>query len=132
MRQQQIAERLNTIREGMQKQNRGVFQQRQTNGGRNNNVGGLGLSSSAWPTLQHAQQQQPPIHTSPPCFPMGPAFLGNGYGSSTGTGVFLPRPVESRNPPKKPGDYLFMMMLILSCLVENLSCTFFCVFGSNV
>ncbi|KEH17273.1 hypothetical protein MtrunA17_Chr7g0240771 [Medicago truncatula] len=102
MRQQQIAERLNTIREGMQRQNGGVFQQRQTNGRRNNNVAGLGLSSSAWPTLQHAQQQQPPIHTSPPCFPMGAVFHGNGYGSSTGTGVFLPRPVESRNSPKKP------------------------------
>lgn len=109
MRQQQIAERLNTIRGGMQKQNGGAFQRRQTNGGRNvadarnnnNNVAGLGLSSSAWPTLQHAQQQ-PPIQTPPPCFPMRSVFLGNGYGSSTGTGVFLPRPVESRNSTKKP------------------------------
>jgi len=125
----------------MQKQNGGVFQQRQTNGGRNvvdgrnnnnNNVAGLGLSSSAWPTLQHAQQQ--PLQNPQPCFPVRAVFLGNGYGSSTGTGVFLPRPVESRNSTKKqPGDYfLIMMMLILSCLFKNLSCTFFCVFGSNV
>lgn len=107
IRQQQIAGRLNTIRAGMQKQNGGAFQQRQTNGGRNvvdgrnnnnNNVAGLGLSSSAWPTLQHAQQNQ--IQTPQPY--MRAVFLGNGYGSSTGTGVFLPRPVESRNSTKKP------------------------------
>jgi len=116
MRQQHIAKTQNTIWGGLQKQNGGVFQQRNavvdgrnnntnnTNNNNNNNVAASGLSSSAWPTLQNAQQQQ--IQNPQPY--MRAVFLGNGYGSSTGTGVFLPRPVESRNSTKKqPGDYFF-------------------------
>ncbi|GAU41846.1 hypothetical protein TSUD_177570 [Trifolium subterraneum] len=104
LRQQQMAKNQNTIWGGMQKQCGGVYQQRQTNqmtqtrGGRNGvdgrNNGALGLSSSAWPTLQHAKNQQ---YGSG----MRAVFLGNSAGrrESTGTGVFLPRPVESRKKP---------------------------------
>lgn len=99
---------------GLQKQCSGVYQQRQSNQvvpnrGRNSDVNGgdgrnvrpLGLAPSAWPTLQHAKQQQQ--HGSG----MRAVFLGNPSGrrECAGTGVFLPRrvdsPAESR---KKPGE----------------------------
>ncbi|KAK2414494.1 hypothetical protein QL285_037080 [Trifolium repens] len=108
MRQQQMAKNQNSIWGGMEKQCGGVFQQRQTNkmtpnrgrngvAGRNN--GALGLSSSAWPTLQHAKHQQ--IQNQQYGSGMRAVFLGNNSGrrESTGTGVFLPRPVESRKKP---------------------------------
>lgn len=60
----------------------------------------MGLSPSAWPTLQQSQQQQP----QQPGSGMRAVFLGNPGGTKrecTGTGVFLPRtPTQTR---KKPG-----------------------------
>jgi hypothetical protein len=61
---------------------------------------------------------------------MRAVFLGNNSGrrESTGTGVFLPRPVESR---KKPGRINFFHAVFLSlfdlkfCLVTLLCSTFF-------
>jgi hypothetical protein len=137
LRQQQMAKNHNSIWGGMEKQCGGVFQQRQTNQmtqnrGRNGaderNNGALGLSSSAWPTLQHAKHQQ--IQNQQYGSGMRAVFLGNNSGrrESTGTGVFLPRPVESR---KKPGRINFFHAVFLSlfdlkfCLVTLLCSTFF-------
>ncbi|PNX73317.1 hypothetical protein L195_g029216 [Trifolium pratense] len=111
LRQQQMAKNQHSIWGGMQKQCGGVFQQRQNNqmtqnrgknggaDGRNNNNGALGLSSSAWPTLQHAKNQQ--FQNQQYGSGMRAVFLGNNSGrrESTGTGVFLPRPVDSRRKP---------------------------------
>ncbi|CAL0304462.1 unnamed protein product [Lupinus luteus] len=74
-------------------------------GGRNNNNNNnnrtLGLSASAWPSLQHAKQMQNQHHQ--PQFGSGngmrAVFLGGGRRECAGTGVFLPRTAESRNKP---------------------------------
>lgn len=76
-------------------------QQMVQNRARNNNGRPLGLSPSAWPTLQQSQQQQTPQ----PGSGMRAVFLGNPSAKreSTGTGVFLPRrigaPIETRKKP---------------------------------
>ncbi|XP_058739699.1 uncharacterized protein LOC131611881 isoform X1 [Vicia villosa] len=122
LRQQQIAKQQNSMWGGVQNQCGGVFEQRQTNPivdansvdrMRNTNTGALGLSSSAWPTLQNAKQQQvynpakqqSQINNQQFGSGMRAVFLGNGSGrrESAGTGVFLPRrvdrPAESRKKP---------------------------------
>ena len=89
----------------------GLYQQRQSNHHQviqNNGVGrnnhrSLGLSSSAWPSLRQAKQQQ----NQQQQFGSGmrAVFLGNPTGKreSGGTGVFLPRcvdnPAESKRKP---------------------------------
>ncbi|CAI8612733.1 unnamed protein product [Vicia faba] len=131
LRQQQMAKQHNSMWGGVQNQCGGVFENRQTNsvtptrgrnigddngvvdGMRNTHAGALGLSSSAWPTLQHAKQQQfykqakqqSQINNQQFGSGMRAVFLGNGSGrrESAGTGVFLPRrvdrPAESRKKP---------------------------------
>ncbi|CAL0302663.1 unnamed protein product [Lupinus luteus] len=89
----------------------GVYQQGQSNknqmgvpnrGGRNNNVP-LDLSSTAWPSLQHAKQiqiQNQLKQIGSKRNGMRAIFLGDGRKESSGTGVFLPRPAtESRKKP---------------------------------
>ncbi|XP_059667879.1 uncharacterized protein LOC132313214 isoform X2 [Cornus florida] len=72
---------------------------------RNGSARPLGLSSSAWPTLQQSQQQQHPQPQAQPGSGMRAVFLGN-HGAKrecAGTGVFLPRrigtPTETRKKP---------------------------------
>jgi len=75
--------------------------------GRGNDVNGrnarpLGLSASAWPSLQHAKPQNQHYGSG-----MRAVFLGNPTGrrECAGTGVFLPRRVDSpAEPRKKPGE----------------------------
>lgn len=134
---------------GVQNPCGGVFEQRQTNHiadansvdrMRNTNTGSLGLSSSAWPTLQHAKQQQfynpakqqSQINNQQFGSGMRAVFLGNGSGrrESAGTGVFLPRrvdrPAESR---KKPGECFFYVFLsvfkLKSCFVRLFTSFYF-------
>ncbi|KAK7294591.1 hypothetical protein RJT34_17480 [Clitoria ternatea] len=115
LRQQQIAKQQGAVW-NLQKQCGGVYQQRQNNQvapnrGRVNDVNGVvggrnprpvGLSPSAWPTLQHAKQQQNQQQYGSG---MRAVFLGNPSGrrECAGTGVFLPRridsPAESRKKP---------------------------------
>ncbi|XVE96967.1 hypothetical protein REPUB_Repub02eG0269800 [Reevesia pubescens] len=68
------------------------------NRGRNNNRS-LGLSQSAWPSLQ---QQQPQTQTQNGSG-MRAVFLGNSTGKRkcSGTGVFLPRRVGAPTEPRK-------------------------------
>ncbi|XP_052177053.1 uncharacterized protein LOC127791235 [Diospyros lotus] len=80
----------------------GLYQQNQThqmvqNRARNNGRP-LGLSQSAWPTLQQSQQQQPPNSTG-----MRAVFLGNAGAKKecAGTGVFLPRRLSSSTEARK-------------------------------
>ncbi|XP_019462082.1 PREDICTED: protein kinase 4 isoform X2 [Lupinus angustifolius] len=76
-------------------------------GGRNNNNTNnnrtLGLSASAWPSLQHAKQIQNQQQQQHQQFGssngMRAVFLGGGRRECAGTGVFLPRPAESRIKP---------------------------------
>ncbi|XP_075637957.1 uncharacterized protein LOC142610118 [Castanea sativa] len=68
----------------------------------------LGLSPSAWPPLQQAQQQQqpPPPQNLHNGSAMRAVFLANpgGRKESAGTGVFLPRRVDSPSDTRrKPG-----------------------------
>ncbi|CAK8541798.1 unnamed protein product [Lathyrus sativus] len=128
LRQQQMAKQ-NSMWGGVQNQYGGVFENQQPNhtahnkgrnigdtngvdGMRNTSTGALGLSSSAWPTLQHAKQQQfynqakqQQINNQQFGSGMRAVFLGNGSGrrESAGTGVFLPRrvdcPAVSRKKP---------------------------------
>ncbi|XP_061356460.1 uncharacterized protein LOC133300893 isoform X2 [Gastrolobium bilobum] len=109
LRQQQMEKQQNSVW-GVQKLGGDVYQQRQnnqmvSNRGRNIDGGGrntrpLGLSQSAWPPLQHAKQQNQQYGSG-----MRAVFLGNPSGrrECAGTGVFLPRridsPAESRKKP---------------------------------
>lgn len=118
LRQQQIAKQLSMVWDE-QKQNGGcVYQQRQNNQmaptrGRNNDVTSgdgrnsrpLGLSPSAWPTLQHAKNQ-PQQNQNHQQYGSGmrAVFLGNPSGGRrecAGTGVFLPRRVDSPTETRK-------------------------------
>lgn len=115
LRQQQLAKQ-NTAWNVLQKQCGGVYAQRQNNqvvpnrGRSNDGVGGrnirpLGLSASAWPPLQHAKQANQQYGSG-----MRAVFLGNPSGrrECAGTGVFLPRRVDSPEPRKKPGgEHIF-------------------------
>ena len=99
MKQQQQA---NNLRWGQQQQmgyqNRG----RTVNNGRP-----LGLSQSAWPTLQQSQQPQQQAGSG-----MRAVFLGNpgAKRECSGTGVFLPRRVGTATETlKRPG--------LTSCLI---------------
>lgn len=86
MKQQQQQQQGNNLRWSQQQQQMG-FQNR----GRNGNTGRpLGLSQSAWPTLQQSQQPQ-----QQPGSGMRAVFLGNpgAKRECSGTGVFLPRRV---------------------------------------
>ncbi|XP_025985026.2 uncharacterized protein LOC114418993 isoform X2 [Glycine soja] len=110
LRQQQLAKQQNSVW-NVQKQCDGVYSQRQQqsnqmvpNRGRNIDVNGrnirpLGLSASAWPTLQHAKQQNQQYGSG-----MRAVFLGNPSGrrECAGTGVFLPRRVDIPESRKKP------------------------------
>ncbi|KAJ7961338.1 TIP41-like protein [Quillaja saponaria] len=105
LRQQQFAKQQSSVWGGQTKptvrpqqlQNSQMIPNRGRNidlfGGRNTR----GLSSSAWPPLQQAQQQNQQLGSG-----MRAVFLGNPVGKreSAGTGVFLPRrvdrPAESR------------------------------------
>ncbi|OVA17745.1 hypothetical protein BVC80_1835g123 [Macleaya cordata] len=63
----------------------------------------LGLSSSAWPPLQHQQQHQPQPQPQQPGSGMRAVFLG-GSGTrreSSGTGVFLPRRIGNTSDSRK-------------------------------
>ncbi|CAK9151422.1 unnamed protein product [Ilex paraguariensis] len=79
-----------------QKQSPQIVQNRERNGGGRT----LGLSMSAWPTLQQSQQQN-----TQPGSGMRAVFLGNpgAKRECAGTGVFLPRragiPTETRKKP---------------------------------
>ncbi|GMH10197.1 hypothetical protein Nepgr_012038 [Nepenthes gracilis] len=66
-------------------------------GRKSNNNRPQSLSSTAWPPLQRNQQQQPPL----PGTGMRAVFLGTPASKreSAGTGVFLPRPTDSRKKP---------------------------------
>ena len=84
-------------------------------GGRNGRP--LGLSPSAWPPLQQAQQQQqqPPqnLHNGSA---MRAVFLANpgGKRESAGTGVFLPRRVDSPSDTRRrPGPNSLSLLLTL-------------------
>ncbi|XP_050912715.1 uncharacterized protein LOC127127551 isoform X3 [Lathyrus oleraceus] len=127
LRQQQMVKQ-NSMWGGVQNQCGGAFENQQPNhtaqnrgrnfgdtngvdGMRNTNTGALGLSSSAWPTLQHAKQQQfynqakqqQQINNQQFGSGMRAVFLGNGSGrrESAGTGVFLPRRVDSPAASRK-------------------------------
>ncbi|KAK7373824.1 hypothetical protein VNO80_07244 [Phaseolus coccineus] len=107
LRQQQLAKQQNSVW-NVQKQCGGVYSQRQqhqvvANRGRSNDVNGrndrpLGLSASAWPALQHAKPQNQQYGSG-----MRAVFLGNPSGrrECAGTGVFLPRRVDSPAEPRK-------------------------------
>jgi hypothetical protein len=100
---------------GAQAKGTGRYQQRQTtqqmvqNRGRNSEYVGarnsrpLGLSPSAWPPLQQAQPQQQQQQKGSG---MRAVFLGTpgGKRECAGTGVFLPRRVDSPSETRrKPG-----------------------------
>ncbi|KAK7825036.1 uncharacterized protein LOC112002205 [Quercus suber] len=120
--QQMIKQQGSSAVWGGQAKASGRYQQRQTQqvvqnqnrartstefvGGRNGRP--LGLSPSAWPPLQQAQQQQqpPPPHNLHNGSAMRAVFLANpgGKRESAGTGVFLPRRVDSQSDTRrKPG-----------------------------
>ena len=101
------------------------------NRGRNSDVGSVvggrnvvargnaGLCASAWPPLQqqHAKQHQ---HHQQYGSGMRAVFLGNPKRESTGTGVFLPRRIDSPvETKKKPGRdrrntlYFYLLYLFL-------------------
>ncbi|KAK1396837.1 hypothetical protein POM88_006700 [Heracleum sosnowskyi] len=61
-----------------------------------NNVRAIGLSASAWPTLQQSQ-----FHRQPLPVPWTGAASNIPKRQCTGTGVFLPRPVATETPRKK-------------------------------
>lgn len=74
----------------------------------------LGLSQSAWPPLQQAVQQQQPPPQQPNGSGMRAVFLGatGAKRESTGTGVFLPRRVNTpAEPRKKPGKFPLQLEL---------------------
>lgn len=85
---------------------RGVFSQRQScnyqnilGRGKNNETvfpGKVGLSPSAWPSVQKIGNNNKPV------FPGNP----NLKKERNGTGVFLPRVVDSESSRKKPGKKL--------------------------
>ncbi|KAG2685919.1 hypothetical protein I3843_10G141700 [Carya illinoinensis] len=107
LRQQQMLKQQGSAIWGTQGKLNGEYQQRQAqqtaqNRGRNSefvggrNVGPLGLSASAWPHLQQAQQQHQHQHQKNGSG-MRAVFLGRpgGKRECAGTGVFLPRQVDS-------------------------------------
>ena len=100
-------------------------------GGRNGRP--LGLSPSAWPPLQQAQQQQqqPPqnLHNGSA---MRAVFLANpgGKRESAGTGVFLPRRVDSPSDTRRrPGpNSLSLLFNSRVLLVSNLFIALYFIF----
>lgn len=91
----------------------------------------LGLSPSAWPPLQQAQQQQqPPPQNLHNGSAMRAVFLANpgGRKESAGTGVFLPRRVDSPSDTRrKPGPSSLSLLITLGfcrsqiCLLLRIS-----------
>ncbi|XP_027351767.1 uncharacterized protein LOC113862773 [Abrus precatorius] len=104
LRQQQMTKQQNSVW-NVQRQSPQMALNRGRNSDANCVVGRsvrpLGLSASAWPTLQHAkqQQQQNQLYGSS----MRAVFLNNPSGrrECSGTGVFLPRRVDSPPEPRK-------------------------------
>lgn len=123
---------------GAQAKFSGRYQQRQTtqqmvqNRGRNSEYVGarnsrpLGLSPSAWPPLQQAQpqpQSQPQSQQQQNGSGMRAVFLGTpgGKRECAGTGVFLPRRVDSPSDTRrKPGllsDYVLLQLSVCDGLI---------------
>ncbi|XAR68884.1 hypothetical protein NMG60_11000288 [Bertholletia excelsa] len=107
LKQQQMMKEQGCTIWGQPKGGGGHYQQSQSEPvveNRARNIGRpMGLSASAWPTLQQSQQQQQPPPLPPPSSGMRAVFLGN-PGSKrecAGTGVFLPRCVGSLTETRK-------------------------------
>lgn len=108
---------------GVQKQNGGFHQLRQsnhmaTNRGRNSDSSGrntrpLGMAPSAWPPLQQAKPQQPNGSGMRAVFISNPSSRRRDY---AGTGVFLPRRADNPSESRKKPGLIKPFCIFLVCL----------------